>query len=920
MRKKNLAKKLCALVLSMMFIIPSNLQGGEVVVKAAGEYKEGSIITDVLTDKSMYNPGDKVRVTVSLSNGTGKDIQQGELVLQARYLNVEQGEKVRQKYSLNNGSSKELVIEWIAPDKDFTGYLLEVDAYDNGSSRLDSSAVGVDVSSSWVKFPRYGYLHEFEDLTNTSEKIAQMNRYHINGIEYYDWHYRHHEPLPSWSTKDNPGTWDDWSGRQISGQTIKNYISAAHERNMVNMAYDMIYAGTDDFFENNAVSNTWKLRHKDNGEEFFFTMGDSPSGNGNLYFVNPLHTDWQNHLFSQVNRMIDVMDFDGYHGDTVGDWGEMTDYYGYPLGIDANGNKIYSVLDTYTQFLNACKTNLPNGKYLSFNPVGAQGIQNVNISNTDVLYTEFWPWDSNRHGQLYDSYYTLLKEIEDSMKDSEQASFDGKGKSLAVKAYINYTTESGGHMNDPAVLLADAVCFAAGGSRVEIGNGDHMLHHEYYPNDTIPMSNQLKKDVEDMYNFAVAYENILRDGQHTTNNGVTLEGIETSRNGASDTVWTYTRADEEHEIIHLINLSKTDDKWRDEKRDKAVPQKKENFKVRYYNSKEVNAVYLASPDGDHCRTKSLPFTKGNDGSNYVEFVVPSLAYWDMIYMTDKTEGNLVPGTQEVFRLEAEDASLCGTGGQPAIASNTSASNGSYVNDIGFSQGYAEFTIPQEVKHGEYTLRLAYSSATNGSLSIRVNEQNYVKDYNLTSDQWIFTSGNYLELEGIELKGGDKIQIQDARDDCYIWLDYISAFLERELNDPEPPNGRTAFELEAEDGILTATEGNPVVENSDQASQGKFVHDIGASQGYVTLTVPEDIEDGYYQLALHYSSGTNGKVSIVVGDREYFCNYGNTGDWVFTADNLVYLDNVWVNHGETIRIQDAQNDCFIWLDRVVAVMQ
>lgn len=113
--------------------------------------------------------------------------------------------------------------------------------------KVNGHTAGMDVSSDWVKFPRYGYLCDYGEEENTEEKIAQMNRYHINAIEYYDWHALHHEPIPEEVTRQSPGVWEDWSGREIYGETVRNYIQNAQDRNMVNMAYNMIYAGTDSF-------------------------------------------------------------------------------------------------------------------------------------------------------------------------------------------------------------------------------------------------------------------------------------------------------------------------------------------------------------------------------------------------------------------------------------------------------------------------------------------------------------------------------------------------------------------------------------------------------------------------------------------------------------------------------------------------
>jgi hypothetical protein len=47
----------------------------------------------------------------------------------------------------------------------------------------------------------------------------------------------------------------------------------------------------------------------------------------------------------------------------------------------------------------------------------------------------------------------------------------------------------------------------------------------------------------------------------------------------------------------------------------------------------AEGVYLAGPDLDFGRSMSLPFTNGRDEQGrYIEFTVPRLAYWDMVYL------------------------------------------------------------------------------------------------------------------------------------------------------------------------------------------------------------------------------------------------------------------------------------------------
>jgi dextranase len=85
-----------------------------------------------------------------------------------------------------------------------------------------------------------------------------------------------------------------------------------------------------------------------------------------------------------------------------------------------------------------------------------------------------------------------------------------------------------------------------------------------------------------------------------------------------------------YDILHLVNLVTLDDQWRSSKQ---APPMQTNIRLRYYASDRIDGVYLASPDVNYGRTSSLPFTTGQDPRGaYVEFIVPQLAFWDMIYV------------------------------------------------------------------------------------------------------------------------------------------------------------------------------------------------------------------------------------------------------------------------------------------------
>lgn len=181
------------------------------------------------TDKARYAPGEEAVVTAAVRNLTQK--RADNILLEMKVYHLEQVVySERQNLVFEAEEDKDISLNWQVPDTNYQGYLICLQLTDNKGNVIAQDTVGADISSDWVKFPRYGYLCDYEEEENTEEKIGQMNRYHINAIEYYDWHALHHEPLPENITRQSLGVWEDWSGRKIYGETVRDYIENAHEK------------------------------------------------------------------------------------------------------------------------------------------------------------------------------------------------------------------------------------------------------------------------------------------------------------------------------------------------------------------------------------------------------------------------------------------------------------------------------------------------------------------------------------------------------------------------------------------------------------------------------------------------------------------------------------------------------------------
>lgn len=203
-------------------------------------------------DKSMYDPGETIILALSTSSNS-LETSKGKYLVNVKYLN-ETIDTIEGVWETTSEGSIQEEIEWTAPNEDFKGYLFELDILDSEGHAIRHMNTAADVSSTWTKFPRYGFLTNFDKDIDTEAVIEQMNDWQLNGIEYYDWKYLHHQLIP----EDGTMEWQDWAGRKISGETIKSYIAEAKARGMTNMSYNMIYAATNNYAQY-GIKEEWGL-------------------------------------------------------------------------------------------------------------------------------------------------------------------------------------------------------------------------------------------------------------------------------------------------------------------------------------------------------------------------------------------------------------------------------------------------------------------------------------------------------------------------------------------------------------------------------------------------------------------------------------------------------------------------------------
>lgn len=552
-------------------------------------YGQSYIDIDISTDKALYSPGEAVRFTL-------KEVPAGAKI---RYTYL--GETIEESSLASDNWT------WTPPADDFKGYMATIYTDENGAEKVYTN-IAVDVSSDWAKFPRYGFLSDYDKMDNVfiNRNIEMLNRYHINGLQFYDWLYDHQRPFPG--SADKPAeSWPDIFYRTNYLSTIKAYIIAAKKYDMKTMFYNLCYGATKDA-ASDGVSEEWYIfKDREHTEKDYH---DLSGGRSHIWLTNPADEQWQDYLIARNKDVYEVFDFDGYHIDQLGWRGSRYDYYGNEVDMSKS----------YRSFINAMKKAEPE-KSLLFNAVGGYAQDEIAKAPVDFLYVEVWgAREGDNPDMTYDDMIMLMR---------DNVSKSNPEKNIVLAAYMNYNVSSVGFVNKPGILLVNAAIFAWGGSHLELG--EHYLINEYFPSNNLQMRADLGKALINYYDFMVAYQNLLRDGGEFQAVDVAFvdSDVQAARWPADKGyVATIGKKVGSKNIIHLINFADANSMvWRDPKGTQAEPELIEQPVIDITVTSTPEKVWFASPDVNGGVAQPLEFTQTG---NQIRVTLPSLKYWDMI--------------------------------------------------------------------------------------------------------------------------------------------------------------------------------------------------------------------------------------------------------------------------------------------------
>ncbi len=539
--------------------------------------------------KSVYKPGAPVELLITLTNSSSEPLNIN-VDVSIKYLSQEVT-RLTQAAKISPGERETLRLLWGPPLDAPKGYGADMIVRNSTGQPLAQAHTALDVLDSWTQAPRYGFLTDFSPgRDNLDETMNWLSRYHINGLQFYDWMYRHETYL----TAEEP--YQDLLGQTISRRTIDALIEAAHAHNIAAMPYTAIYGASVPFFE---AHPDWALYKEDGKPEFF--------GEDFLVIMNPdPNLPWAAHLMREFTAILTQTEFDGIH----------LDQYGAPkIAYDVDGNKL-DLAESIPGFINLTKETasaVKPGSNVVFNYVTNWPIETAAASRQDFIYIEVW------------APYTLYQDLHKLIVNAQSL---GGGRPVVLAAYIDPLRERN-------VQLAEAVIFASGGSHIELGEPGGILSDPYFPKYG-QMSNELADVIRRYYDFALRYENILaldtRDATSAYEGRVIIEGVDTDASQAYNKVWPIARAGDETLSFSLVNMLEiASPEWNGLLL--ADPALQKDLQVRLYTEFPLTRLWWATPDGDDPTGQTLAFNRGEDDSGkYIEFNIPSLAYWDLIVL------------------------------------------------------------------------------------------------------------------------------------------------------------------------------------------------------------------------------------------------------------------------------------------------
>lgn len=520
-------------------------------------------ILDVFPSKGSFQPGQAVELWAEL----GQLREAGAQLKVSFWHLAERLDELWVPIGPKTGPAR-LAIRWQPSGEARRGFGVQAGLLAPGGAVLDQRWTAFDVLNDWTEFPRYGFLSDFAPgRSDLDEVFDQLRRFHINGLQFYDWQYRHDHLISPEREYLDP------LGRALSLDTLDACLSHASDAGMASMAYGAVYAASAEYWR----ANPQAALYDEHGAPV-------PFGDDFLGLMNPAAgSPWASHLGREFDRALGELGFDGIH----------LDQYGEPrTGFDAAGSPV-DLPGAFIDFIAAQRARHPRA-CLTFNAVSGWPLLELVEAPLDFLYVEIWP-----PMVAYDQVVQLLREARAAAPD----------RAVVVACYL----PPGSAAN---LLTLEALTFSLGCSRIEIGEAGRLLSDPYFPkHQAIPP--ELKSRMRAYYDFAVRYGELL---------GPRAETLSEPMPKAPEGVWAFPRRADDWLAVSLVNARLIEQPHWDERHGPPAPVEPLVLELALPD-RDMKAVWWASPDR---RDPALRAANWEVSGGRIRIAIPHLDTWSLV--------------------------------------------------------------------------------------------------------------------------------------------------------------------------------------------------------------------------------------------------------------------------------------------------
>lgn len=531
-------------------------------------------IVDLYPSQGCFAPGQPVSLLAEIESEMAAQIT---LRLHICHLGNEP-QLVEETRSLAAGSQT-VRLDWIPPFNP-AGYSTTLELLSQDSTPLSSGSTSFDVLNRWTDFPRYGFLSDFAvDRVNADETMRGLVSFHINGLQFYDWQYRHDQLLPPADDYIDP------LGRPLSLKTVRNLVDSAHRYGIAALPYLAVYGASAHFWR---AHPDWALYDENRkaiafGDDFLGLMDPSADG------------PWSRHLLNESMRVLEAIPFDGLH----------IDQYGQPRLAWDSRRELVDLPGAFVSFIQAAREQ-HLGQAILFNAVDNWPIEPLSGAPLDFMYIEVWPPDVK--------YRDLARIVLDAVRLSS-------GKPVVIALYLPADRPEN-------VQLANALILACGGTRIELGEQARLLADPYFPKHEA-ISPALLSAMRRFYDYAVrdgewlqAYDLPAAERSQWADGQLNPDFVETS-----DSIWSVARQHAGALTLQFVNFTglNAEPQW-----DQPHPEPTtcRNISVRVRSPIRPGRVCWDCPEGSG-GPQALDF-EYSDGE--LAFILPQIQFAGLIHI------------------------------------------------------------------------------------------------------------------------------------------------------------------------------------------------------------------------------------------------------------------------------------------------